>query len=421
MMTYRVFTLAVAGVLAAGGPIVGPPTAVTVSDSGVLVLRGPEAVPDPMPEAAAQLIFDLGELSRAHPDDIAYPWLDRGSGTVVLDVTTAAGQQLGRDVQPTAATAAAGPVRTRPARFSRTALERIKDEAIDLTSATTPDGEFIYRTFVDRENNRVVIVVSKATDALVAALGKRYGTDAIVVRELPIAGLRNTGRDNDTSPFWGGARITTPRMTCSDGIPWQSGSSYMMLTAGHCIPSGGAVYTPAVYLGGVSNASEESYNVGVGTVLMTGETEYRGDIALIRIANGSSAVGRIYRGGPGSGSSALVANRLTRRSDVGDKFCVSGYRTGETCNYTVQGNQQNVRVGNETVRNVVKSYLRGGACPNDGDSGGAIYLVNSDGRLTVRGVMNGFVYDFLGACGPWFTDVYDAYRSMPGDIITAAS
>lgn len=199
----------------------------------------------------------------------------------------------------------------------------------------------------------------------------------------------------------------------------------MMVTAAHCFPSGGNASTPAMSMGTVASGSEESWTNGTGTVLMTGETTYAGDQALIRIYSGKSSWAFIYRGGAGSTTYSSVSGKWSRSPQQNDQYCTGGRVSGEQCGWVVQWSA----AGNYTYSNgeVARRVWRGdkrGYCIQGGDSGGPVYTVN-DGVVAAKGVISGAggfggSDSFAGAldtpCRTIFTDIWDVHYSQPGDI-----
>lgn len=305
-------------------------------------------------------------------------------------------------------------------------LEGIKDEAISLGNAL-PDSEAIVQTEPDEEHNRVIITIDRLSDPLLNALAARYGTTDIAIRvNTKHEKGHDDARDDDTSPFWGGARINAPAGMCSTGFPWYSGSTSYMVTAGHCAPNGGSVSTPAQSMGSITVSSRENRNPGVGTVYLTGQTTYRGDLALVEMPSGRSSGTRIYRGGVGSSSSGAIDSMWSRAPQNGDQYCTGGRTTGEQCGWVVV----NVRINHtnsngEVLRNVSQGRKQG-QCTMGGDSGGPTYTVLSNGSVVAKGIHSGTSGGggdnwggALDPCYERFTDIWDAYNGFPGFLRVA--
>lgn len=392
--------------------------------SGVsLVPAGPSPVLKPMPEDVLFAQHKALELVYEQSSELAYPWVDRQSGELVLDTVTPAGQQFAAALR---SKHSAIPVRMRSVSRSYSALERIKDDATYLVDRGVPDADAIFKTAPDSENNRIIISVKRLADELLYALAAMYGTDAIAVQHVPNPPVSlPQPRDYDTSPFWGGAKINAPSgATCTDAFSWVNGSAPMMLTAGHCSPNGGHTSTPASGMGWVTAASEESWNNGVGTVYLTGSVVYRGDIALIRMYNANSSEPKMYRGGAGSGTFATVTQMWTRQALAGDSYCTGGYVSGELCGWQVVQTGINYQYGSGAwARNVVTGGKQGW-CTRPGDSGGPIYTVGPTG-VSAKGIHSGggggggdYYGGLTDPCVEVFTDIYQAYYGFPGVLKT---
>jgi streptogrisin C len=390
----------------------------SVDTAGIPLVELPEQLTPPSPEAA-QALHDAWIQGMESPKDLGYPWIDEATGEVVVDTVTKRGLQVAEANRAKASR----PTRTRQVSRSFAALEQVKHEVIGLTSAEVPDGDAIFETIPDPANNRIIISVDKMSTALFSALAERYGTETISVRFAPDEPRGEPQpRDRDTSPFYGGATIRIPSGgTCSSGFSWYSGSTSMMLTAGHCAPSGGSISTPATSMGSVTSGSRENWTNGTGTVYLTGQSTYRGDLALIQIASNKSSNGRIYRGGAGSNSSAPVKEMWSRMAATGDQYCTGGYRTGELCGWSVTRVRFDHRYSNgEVVRNANRGSKQG-QCNLGGDSGGPVYTVRSDGGIAAKGIHSGGggggSDNWGGALDPCFeifTDIWDAYYAFPG-------
>jgi hypothetical protein len=117
-----------------------------------------------------------------------------------------------------------------------------------------------------------------------------------------------------------------------------------------------------------------------------------------------------------------------------DLYCTGGRVSGDLCNwkvvwsapgnYTYSYHLSDGTPISETVRRVWRGEKHGG-CIQGGDSGGPVYTVNSTGSAVAKGIISGRTGDggpdFKSGtldppCVNLFTDIWDAYYSMPGDI-----
>jgi streptogrisin C len=368
-----------------GTPVVHP--------SGIVILEESDPDADPIPEAAAAALSEAMQQSSRDPEDFAYPFYDPAKRTVVLSPASARGRAQVGAARLAASKAAATTgeqvtVEQRAARVSRTRIDAAMDDLIGRQR----EGVTIIDAYPDPINSRLIVEVSALDDAFLFRAARTHGSDVLAVRlsrDAEIIGSPAVGREADNSPFYGGAHID-PR-GCTSGFAWHSGSTEMMLTAGHCYPTGGSISTPTSSMGRVSSGTEENWTSGTGTVLMTGETTNRGDLAMIRISSGQSSSSRIYRGGPGSTTAANVSGKWSRSPSQGDEYCTGGRVAGEVCGWKVKwaaaGNHF-YNGSNETARRVWRGEKRGD-CIQGGDSGGPVYTVNSSGAVAAKGIISG--------------------------------
>jgi len=264
--------------------------------------------------------FDVAmNLAAVYPDDMGYPWIDPATGAIELSATT----DLGREILSGSIDEIQVPHSVRDVAYSYGQLEWIKDDVTTLTSSGVTDSDLIYESAPDHERGRIVLTVSKLSQPLLAELAKRYGTEAIAIRVDPDHKMAGTAtRQDDYSPFWGGARIDVPAGGCTDAFSWYIDSTHdAMLTAGHCAPSGGTVSTPHPQsMGTVASGSEENWSTSTGTTKFPGETANRGDMAFVRLYTTRDSAPYIYRGWSNSGSSDPVKSMWSRSPAVGDQF-----------------------------------------------------------------------------------------------------
>jgi hypothetical protein len=299
--------------------------------------------------------------------------------------------------------------------FSYGSLEAIKEKVTRLASEGVPDADLIYMVWPEPQHDRVVVTVRASSTELFRALDEMFGVDAIAVQVVPIESAPRAGsRAVDSAPYWGGARIhgVYLNVDCSDGFSWRIGTAYAMLTAAHCVSSGGGVTVNSTAIGTVSATSEENWDALHGTQYYTGQSIFRGDVGLIRLSGSYTAGPYIYRGGPTSSSSSPVISTYLRYMASGDVVYVGGANTGETGPYTVDMTGIDVLYdppSDKWVRNV-SSAARGtlATCAGDGDSGGSVFSLVSGG-VRAAGVFSGFL-----ACRIFFTDYYNAYLGLPG-------
>jgi hypothetical protein len=389
---------------------------------------------DPSPQSEAFLAAQDAALAqaKAEPDNYGYPYIDATAGKVILTATPAgydaAVASIASPVSPVDDWVVQVPRAVKMVKRSFAQLEQIKEDITTLVDAGVPDAADIVEVEPDDSHNRLVITVTSLSQPLLTSLAARYGAQSIAIRHSPdyqSAGAENRDH-NYPSSFYAGAKLVGPDTICTTGFSWVSGSTAMMLTAGHCAANGGYVKTPdGVTMGLVDRDSRENWNSGVGTVKLTGQSVNRGDLALIQVEPGKTAPGRVFRGGVGSSSSAAVKEMWARAAKVGDTYCTGGFRTGELCGWKVVKTRANVKyTGNKWVRNITEGRKQG-ECTSPGDSGGPIYTVRSDGGVSAKGIHSGgggggadHWGGALDPCAEYFTDIREAYDGFPGILKT---
>jgi len=318
---------------------------------------------------------------------------------------------------------------------SRAQTYAMSDAVFDLQFDARYRDAHIWQSEVDPLDGTVLLSVEKLTPELAQAITTAYGTDSVRVQVAPQpTSYPAASRPHDTSPHWGGALIGTPSGICTSGFSWVSGSTSMMISAGHCYPSGGNVQIDGTTIGTVASGSAENWTNGTGTVYLTGQSTYRGDISLITMSSGHASSGYIYRGDSASSSYAAVGEMWSRSPVSGDQFCTGGSQSGEICDWTVSNVGINHTYSDgQVLRNGVETSYKQGWCVRPGDSGGPVYTVRSDGKVAAKGIINGakgiingaggggsdYYGGLLDQCIMWFTDIYQPYYAFPGTLRTS--
>lgn len=395
--------------LAVGLTVLGSahPAPAVAETSPQIVVSALPALPK-IPERADELIGALDQFAEGDRDSYGFVWYDHETGTVVLDV-----------LDPTGAERAAasvewpeGAVEFRTVESSRTELSEVANKLIE--------DEAVVDAYIATDANAVVVVVNAASDVPLSVRDNQNVQVIVEVdRNLKESLPASTGRMSDDSPYYGGARTVDPGGSgCSSGIPWRSGSTSMMLTAGHCTPNGGTTKSGSgATMGYVSSGSRENGAAGFGTAWLSGDNQYRGDLALISISSPQTVSARIYRGGISSTTSSVIARMWHRSPQVGDQFCTGGTRSGELCGWTVRAtNVTHEYSSGEILRSGFRA-TRAGACIISGDSGGPAFTVQTDGKLAAKGIISGSNSSST-SCTAWFTDVWHAKYMWPGNVAT---
>ena len=395
-------------------------------------------------------------MSEANPDDFGWPFLSKDSSEIDMDMTSERAPALMADAEQGKATIAAQTFGSDEGRRkaesalrmaskelgrvkltkrlnprSRAWAEHAKDSAILLSHDPTLATAHVWQTQVKRDTGQLVVTAAQLTDELAAKLKSAYGAPSVLVLIAPDphVGLLS-GRQNDESPFYGGAHIFTggtgPGLDCTSGFAWSiSSTTPGMLTAGHCAPNG-ASYVQSIngaQMGSITSGSRENWSSSAGTVYFSGQSTYRGDLGLIQIASGWTSSAYIYRGSSSSATNSYVAGKFSRRAQAGDQYCTGGAFSGEICGWSVKASGVNVTVtGGAILRNVVQANSKTGWCIRPGDSGGSVFITSGT-SVVAKGITNaggGGGSDYYGGsldqCSHYFTDIWDAYYGLPGDI-----
>ncbi len=409
-----------ASVVAAGAPANGEPAP---AGDAVVVMTGLEPLVAQLPDLLAEALDEVELFAAEHPDDLAHPWVDRDAGEVVIPVVTEDGAALVAG-NPSALYPDV-PRRVENVVRSYSQLEDIMHASIDLTDHDAPGGSAIYASYVDAGHNRVIVETGAAPASLVALLAALFG-DAVAVRVVPGAdGGLPSGRNNDVSPFSGGASINV----CTSGFSWRpSTTTFAMVTAGHCKPTGGSVSTPSATMGSVTSQYGESWVDGTGSAFIknpdgTLQAVYHGDVARISVSPGSTQA-RVYTGAAGSTSTKLVTSIWSRRGKEGDQYCTGGMTAGELCGWSVDWTKGDWKYSNGEVARHVSAGRKDGRCIQAGDSGGPVYTATST-TVTAKGIISGATgyggddHNVIWpepACRNVYTDIWDYREGLGGSL-----
>jgi hypothetical protein len=319
---------------------------------------------------------------------------------------------------PTTGTKTFYPI-VRQSKYSQESLEATSDEAI---TADVPGKESIVATYVDGERNRVVVEANAVTEDMRTALAGMYGADKVAIHLNPRAQRpEEASRDHDSNPYKGGSAIDI----CTNGFAWNNGSTLYMLTAGHCINPGGGWYLPDGASGGArigTGTKWDTYGAN-GSIKLSGQKTYAGDVALIDMYGANKSIGKIYTGGKKSNTTRDVASSgLAYR---GHKYCTGGRNKGVLCNWRVTNVAKNVTYKNGNVGRNLFWATKQGWCLYGGDSGGPVYTTNKNGKIIAKGIISGaggggsdhYAGKLDGDdCRGYFSEVKRAEKAFPGAI-----
>ncbi|WP_165945295.1 S1 family peptidase [Micromonospora sp. KC723] len=453
---------ATVALLGAGQPAGAEPTSADVTGgrpataSAVEVFTGPPAVPDQLSDDVALALEAAEARAEADPADLAPPYVDRATGRIVVGVrgnadstkvayaaagiavdpanvvddgnddATQEGVESGKTEEPPPAEPATltgqEPDRiiiprifypsTPKVKYSLADLTAVKDEVLE---SDIPGVSGLYAASVDAERNRVVVRASALTEETRTALASRYGADRVAVHLTPGADVEAMySRDSDANPFFGGATVHTNRGVCTIGFSWTHEGEHYFLTAGHCTSANTDVRMPRYGSSKVGKVVRDNWNNSTGSVKLSGQSYYSGDLALVKMNSGWKTDAKMYVGGPNSNNSRVVKGVASRSPKYGDKYCTGGTTTGEQCGWKVIDTKVNIRYRDgEMLRNATLGE-RLGVCIKNGDSGGPVYSV-SGGKVVAKGIISGGgQYEF--GCTQLFTDIRLAEKALPGIV-----
>ncbi|GAA2606326.1 hypothetical protein GCM10010399_41610 [Dactylosporangium fulvum] len=260
-----------------------------------------------------------------------------------------------------------------PASYSRAELNAQIKQIRSDDAGTAPEYR-AHRLVALEDGSGIEISVSKAQPSLNARRANRA-----VVRTLVEGGTEPLARQNDSAPYYGGARLqilSAPNQVgavCSSGFIVRSGSTYYTTSAAHC--------------GSAPNAVRNGAGATIGSVAFAGREI---DSMLINLSP-NSASARVYDGAwnNGSGYNKPVVGQAG--SAVGDLTCTSGSFSGVVCGVRVTSTNASSDVGGWHQAGIIEARQdNGGNAAGDGDSGGPVFsLASNPDQVIAKGIISG--------------------------------
>ncbi|WP_410809506.1 S1 family peptidase [Micromonospora sp. 067-2] len=229
-------------------------------------------------------------------------------------------------------------------------VPQVADPAVALAGVRTAGTAWGLDPATGRMTITVDDTVAPAEVAALRAVADRAG--ALLRRE---PGTLRTLIAGGQGIYGGGGR-------CSLGANVRSGSTYYVVTAGHCTTLASAWY------------ADSAQTVVLGT--RTATSFPTNDYGLIRYTGRIAHPSAVYTY-PG-----LLTIYGAGSASVGQAVCRSGVTTGVRCG-TVTALNQTV---NYAGGNVVYGLIRTNICAEPGDSGGPLYVVSTG---TIIGILSG--------------------------------
>jgi streptogrisin D len=220
---------------------------------------------------------------------------------------------------------------------------------------------------VDVTTNTVTVQVpAGARDAATNAFVKRLGTYGSAVRvERVAAGV-------SIHAFYGGQAIYGGGSRCSSAFNARSGSTYYVITAGHCTRAITSWRTSSQPIG--NSVARRFPGDDYGTIRVNSPSSLDPRGAIINYGSPRTITG-------------------SRSAYVGQSVCKTGSTTGTTC-----GTVQRTNVTVNYAEGAVYGMIQSNTCTQPGDSGGGLYA----GSRAV-GIVSG---GSIGGCGGSFRSFF---------------
>jgi hypothetical protein len=262
------------------------------------------------------------------------------------------------------------PVKVETAPITVETVASITDDLHALRKAISHDISYAF--YFDLRNAAMVVQTDGPANAF-AAISSKYGTDVKIVSKA--TGGQTSGRQADTSPFWGGARLNASG-SCTSGFVAKSSTTTYMSTAGHC-------WTVGTNITSGGGSAE-------GSVALRDYPKYEAEFYA-----GKTYSAQIYSGVQGDNTSHLpILGRRIASVGVGQTgYCRTGYNSGRYCNWKVTSLNASFCANLLTCTDGL--YAFEGTASVGGDSGGPIYKTYNSGALIV-GTIVGYFSSPLG-------------------------
>ncbi|GEM_PF-5648225 len=238
-------------------------------------------------------------------------------------------------------------------------LRKVPAEERSYSFSPAPDGSHIEIATGDTGSSSLTAKTRLTDIPLVLVPGEE---------DVPLA-----GRQADTSPYFGGARIRVgATASCTSGFGATDGTHSYLLSAAHCGSNGMQVYNGA--------------GTNIGNVAGTVGASQGSDSMMINVGSSGN---RTYIGAWNGADSYVVLSK--GNSLLNDMVCTSGSFSGARCSIKVTNTNTTETIGSYTVSGVVQgSRTDGTNAAGTGDSGGPVFLVVSvlNFQVSARGIIS---------------------------------
>lgn len=351
-------------------PIRSTLTVIFAAATALAVAQPASALPAVATEANMAAVESTLQASLG--DSFGYAWLDGGLLTVgVTDV----------DLMDDVRRAGAIP---RLVKHSAAKLDGVMAD-LDRTWTKVPDS--IAGWYVDVHSNSVVVEVV-GNDPTARSFASTAVSDAVRIQTV-------AERPKLLWNIIGGQAITTGGARCSAGFSAVSGSTRLVITAGHCTNIG------------------SSWSGAGGTLGTRAGSSFPGnDYGAIRVTSSAAvSTGLVDRWSSGSDVRVTGASG----SSVGQAVCRSGSTTGWRCGSVTALNQTVNYGGGDIVGGLIRTTV----CAQPGDSGGS--LVSNPGggtTVTARGLTSGGSGNCTTGGTTFFQPIGEALSAFGASVVT---
>jgi hypothetical protein len=304
-------------------------------------------------------------VAMATDADLSNVFVDPDTNTVTI--YRVGGETTAARTSAAAVTAQGATVKVLPALVAAIEADAFSDQLETDLPALATAGVELTSWGPDSEGGPFEIAVAGDPAQAQQILAARYPALAprIAVVQMDAA-IPAASRNNDTAPYWGGARIHIPGgAQCTSG--WGvHGARDFLITASHCVnPNDDRMFTGANNLIG-----------HVGTI-----HKKRWDVAFIR----TNSAPDIYVDKLGATSSGKIVVGVHSPAD-GSNVCLSGSFEQRRCGIRIKGKRR-LPFGNTTVDVWVAHSKTGAVIVGQGDSGGPAFATRG-GNPVARGLIS---------------------------------